>query len=356
MQKGEQHGIGSLYSRTLGRGFRWFWNWPFRWGVVGAQVAALILFGAWSASSQTHTFAALDTVNPFTYTGTFTAQMNEYVTSLVNGLNPGAELHVDPLYVNFFNTEALTGGVAIPAGSAIINGVGVAGYVNSSCDSVGRSKCNGVGGFFRGRDVVNGSAVWGINPAALDMPGLTGHHITGSEIDLGVFGSPTFVRGEVIILGGVQTSYGTMPTDSVGLEIFAASPANLKWNRAIQVDRGASSLGQGLVLEGKLVGAVTVSHSVSFTGYDGAGGTVAHQASILADSAGNLSLQPSAGAAMAVLNSGAGLGFPGTTFASLGTPANGTLTFCSDCTIANPCAGAGNGAFGKRLNGVWVCN
>jgi len=44
------------------------------------------------------------------------------------------------------------------------------------------------------------------------------------------------------------------------------------------------------------------------------------------------------------------------TFATLGTPANGTLAFCPDCTIANPCAGGGTGAFAKRLNGIWVCN
>jgi hypothetical protein len=51
-----------------------------------------------------------------------------------------------------------------------------------------------------------------------------------------------------------------------------------------------------------------------------------------------------------------GLRMPGTTFANLGTPVNGTMLFCSDCTIANPCAGAGTGALAKRLNGVWVCN
>jgi hypothetical protein len=45
-----------------------------------------------------------------------------------------------------------------------------------------------------------------------------------------------------------------------------------------------------------------------------------------------------------------------TAFASLGTPSNGTFKYCNDCTIANPCAGAGSGAFAKRLNGVWVCN
>lgn len=48
----------------------------------------------------------------------------------------------------------------------------------------------------------------------------------------------------------------------------------------------------------------------------------------------------------------------GTTFANIGagSVANGTVQYCSDCTIANPCAGAGTGAIAKRLNGVWVCN
>lgn len=46
----------------------------------------------------------------------------------------------------------------------------------------------------------------------------------------------------------------------------------------------------------------------------------------------------------------------GVAFAALGTPSNGTLIYCTDCTIANPCAGSGTGAFAKRLNGIWVCN
>ena len=41
---------------------------------------------------------------------------------------------------------------------------------------------------------------------------------------------------------------------------------------------------------------------------------------------------------------------------NLGSPANGTVVYCSDCTLANPCAGSGTGAIAKRLNGVWVCN
>jgi parallel beta-helix repeat protein len=45
------------------------------------------------------------------------------------------------------------------------------------------------------------------------------------------------------------------------------------------------------------------------------------------------------------------------TFATLpSAPANGSIQYCSDCTIANPCAGSGTGAFAKRINAVWVCN
>ena len=45
-----------------------------------------------------------------------------------------------------------------------------------------------------------------------------------------------------------------------------------------------------------------------------------------------------------------------TPFAGLGTPPNGTFTYCNNCTVANPCASGGTGAFAKRLNGAWVCN
>lgn len=43
-------------------------------------------------------------------------------------------------------------------------------------------------------------------------------------------------------------------------------------------------------------------------------------------------------------------------FASLGSPTNGNILYCSNCTIANPCASGGTGALAKRLNSVWVCN
>lgn len=51
-----------------------------------------------------------------------------------------------------------------------------------------------------------------------------------------------------------------------------------------------------------------------------------------------------------------GIGISGVTYANLGAPANGTLIYCSDCQITNPCASGGTGAIAKRLNSTWVCN
>jgi hypothetical protein len=53
---------------------------------------------------------------------------------------------------------------------------------------------------------------------------------------------------------------------------------------------------------------------------------------------------------------GGNLTSTGVAFAALGTPSNGVFIFCSDCTKATPCAGSGNGALAKRLNGAWDCD
>lgn len=44
------------------------------------------------------------------------------------------------------------------------------------------------------------------------------------------------------------------------------------------------------------------------------------------------------------------------TFSNLGTPADGSMVYCADGTIANPVAGGGSGCLAKRLNGTWVGN
>lgn len=49
--------------------------------------------------------------------------------------------------------------------------------------------------------------------------------------------------------------------------------------------------------------------------------------------------------------------YPPTALRDLGTPADGTTGFCSDCVeVSDPCTSGGTGSFAKRLNGRWVCS
>lgn len=61
------------------------------------------------------------------------------------------------------------------------------------------------------------------------------------------------------------------------------------------------------------------------------------------------------GSAQAFLDN-TGFRFRSSVFGSLPAATNGTAMYCSDCTVANPCAGGGTGALAKRINGAWVCN
>lgn len=57
---------------------------------------------------------------------------------------------------------------------------------------------------------------------------------------------------------------------------------------------------------------------------------------------------------------------PSVVFAGLGTPANGSEVYCSDCTVTTAascpttqascvCANTGTGAFARRAAGAWYC-
>jgi hypothetical protein len=48
--------------------------------------------------------------------------------------------------------------------------------------------------------------------------------------------------------------------------------------------------------------------------------------------------------------------FDGVTFSELSTQADGTYTYCTDCSSAATCASGGSGAFAKKINGAWNCH
>jgi hypothetical protein len=45
----------------------------------------------------------------------------------------------------------------------------------------------------------------------------------------------------------------------------------------------------------------------------------------------------------------------GSTFAALGSAADGTILYCSDCTQTTACAAGGTGAIATHINGAWSC-
>lgn len=44
------------------------------------------------------------------------------------------------------------------------------------------------------------------------------------------------------------------------------------------------------------------------------------------------------------------------TYSTLGTPANGTFAYCSDCATTSPCTASGSGATARREAGAWNCS
>jgi hypothetical protein len=310
--------------------------------------------------------SSLTAVNAGTFSNT---QTNQYVSSLVGGLSP--DFYHDACPSCGYTTEALTGGVAVPPGAPIYQANALSGYVSSACNSFSRTTCNTVPVFGLGIATANGAAVWGANYIAEDQPGLS-TNITGNEIDVGVSGTPTFVRGLNITLSPPAPSHipGTMPATSLNcfglggsgcpgaaMEINASSPL-LQWQKGIILtDSSFNSSLPAIEIGATSYNAANLgSYKLNFARWDA--GTVRHSdVSISANSAGDMLLSAAGGRAV---NVGGG----GANFASLPAASNGSLIYCNDCknvadnaaTAGAACVGSGSGALARRQNNRWDCN
>jgi hypothetical protein len=266
--------------------------------------------------------------NPGIFSNT---QMNNYVSASLNSCRFSSEIGA-----NANATEAIAACLAMPSGATVNNGAAIAGFANSVCNSLGRTVCNGVGGYFQGWAKANNAAVWGINPIASDLPGLSGHSVIGAEIDVGVNAgsTPLHVRGVSIISNGS----GNPGADSVGLEIVPNGSA-FKWQTGIFLQRNVSS--NGIVLDGQSGAANTASQAVNFIGYDS--GNVPHTSSINGNASGDIQFHPGTGDGYFALHGGGGIQIPGSTSGAtiLAAPATGggVQTFPSGAgTVTNTIA------------------
>lgn len=150
--------------------------------------------------------------------------------------------------------------------------------------------------------------------------------VSGAHFGVGLIGAPSVVFGADTTTGFYQSAANTYTWVSGGVNYWSQSANRTAMSNA-DVFGWSSTANSAGTLDVNLVRA---SPGVLAVG-TGAGGT-----------GGTLLLTTTTYTAVA--------------FAALGTPGNGTVEYCNDCTVVATCAGSGTGAIAKRLNGAWVCN
>jgi hypothetical protein len=238
--------------------------------------------------------------------GTFhnTKQVTGNIHALVNGIDPTGLIYGTTSGC-CSNMDAVGGGIKIPDGATVTNGNGIAGYVDSQCDSKGGNHCNGVGGFFFARASTNGAGVWGLNPVVGDSaPSISDHYITGMEIDMGGYGKPKQFRG-IALLGTVGSSF-TMPASAIAFTLFAPGRiggGNAPWPVGIAIAQHATSaFGMQLYPSCTLGRDPCRSQSINYTAQKSGGGY--QQVTTSSDENGNFAIAPAAGGGVAISGKG----------------------------------------------------
>jgi hypothetical protein len=337
-------------------------NGSFTAGAITAN-STLSVSGAVTATSGVASSGPITTPSTVvSNNGVFTnTQMNEYLSSSVNGCNAGAEWNVAQ---GGYATEGVSGCVIEPSTANVHNVNGIAGYVQTSAVAHGIIN-NAVGTYGQCRNMASNTSCWGNNAVVVDqVGGLTGLDMIGNEIDMNIGTASTPARFIPIIVTGTPLSNGTLPpAPPIGnidgslarsdvLDVLFAGgsfPAGIVF--APGTVNGPALQADGLCLPS--VGNCA-SQYITFTGYDS--GHAGHTAKIDADVNGDLQLSAAANRYVQI---------PAAAFANLsGSANNGSFVYCTDCknipdnsaTAGAACSGSGSGAFAKRENNRWDCN
>jgi len=147
---------------------------------------------------------------------------HHYVSSSVGGLNIGAMANNTCIGCAAV-TDAVAGGVEVPAGALTVNAEGIAGYCVTHADSRNKAGAPGAigncaGGYFHSIAEADHSAVWGLNPVVNDIASISGHKIVGLELDLA-----SYATAGAASFDGIEVFMGAQkfPGDAAAFKLFS---------------------------------------------------------------------------------------------------------------------------------------
>ena len=251
----------------------------------------------------------------------------------------------------------------IPSNSTQTEAGGLWGSVtnnSSSTNAVGMASSA-----FIGADGASTNAkilVWGFNPLVSDLGHL--HTYLLNEMDFNVTGTDTHVIGLTMVGASTQN-----PDASSTAFILGPLGTGIAWPNGFVCADGAT-LGTGTCFQAgvqtsgnnqfsQVIAMLSRTSGGVVKKFSMVGSPTADGAFYLDDSTSTYIFNNNnATSVHAIFTIGpkGGTSQLGTTFSTLGTPANGAHVYCTDCANAsNPCTGSSTGAYAKRLNGAWDC-
>lgn len=224
---------------------------------------------------------------------------------------------------------------------------------------------------------VSNPTIWGLWVQATRINNAT-TRAAGAEIDVINFLSTDSPDPESCTANcgiGVQIVSDGYKQNSVAIDInspnaLATPPATSKWKRGLWFSHPVSQYGIDLYKLGKgdnSVGnpaynaPIRLPNSKGIGAMNNAGTADINMLYAGADDTTRVGsnvgvwLQNEAASSVYLAAGPNGVQLLGKLFAGLGAPAAGTVLWCSDCSIATPCAGSGTGAYAFRTATQWKC-
>lgn len=254
-----------------------------------------------------------------------------------------AEFHATQPTADFAATGLFGCAVATTGTQYQTNGVFGA-STNSSTST------NGIAGYFSARATAAGSGTaesmmvrnWAINPILSD--GGFANVLLQNELDFNVSGSNTFVQG-LLFTGASSVNANS---NSAYINFLPLDGAGGTHNVPVDMQCSPGSSSFACLFIGPATSG-TGKASQKLYWFSSNASQQDTSVDLFVTSAGVLQEEASLYG---------GLGLSTVTFANLGSPANGTMVYCSTCTLlvsVGVCTGSGSGAFAFRENGAWSC-